>query len=1588
MKANGQIEQDYGLDADGNIISVKDREGRTTLIENDSLGRPVSWTYEDGHREKVKRDAQGAIVWQESVSPGAGKSHSFDQEVDSFGRVLKRQSAGGGSGVDVVSTYDAAGRLLTQEDKVAGVTESFAYGDALGRLTRHTRTVKSKSGDLNWIETRQYLGNNEVRVSRQIDTGSGTREENQTLVMDALGRVLSEAQVGKGSSQYTYDARGNVLTRQHSVLGTTTYTYNGLGHLLSVTAPGGVTTTYTVDAGGRVLTQQGPHEDERWTFTYDLFGRPLTRVLAAGGGAAGASWSFTYPGNGTVLETDPLGAQTTRHFNSRNLLLREERGSRTTEYAYDGTWPRLQHVIHEGSDLKLTRTFDDLGRPLLEVETWQQGGRSYSYSTSTTWAGRSGTRLEQWEATGASPQTRTALIEVDGLGNLVERQQGGLTDAWTYDAAGVLAREALAGRPVKQFRYVQDLLSQVEYGSETTQYSYDAAGRLSSETDPSGRTRTRTYNAQGLVASESYGVGETLESSFTYDRGGFLRTMTRGGAQWTFTHGPRGELRSVDLPDGLGSFAYQYDALLRLTQVTPPAGGGAAVQTFGYDSFDRQRRRTRGTSVWSTDWQGGLSVTSDPNGNVVERLHDARGRIASELFRPGPSSQPFNDLTGVAYAYDGLDQLLSAQESRNSGAVSNVYEYDGRSRLKSLRRGNEVVTYTHTASGQRQTVTSPSGTVHYEYDGQDRVQLIQSSQGPSVTVGWEPGGLLSEVSGNGVVERYAYWGHGLIRSITSSWGAAPAGSQLYEYKYDTRGNRVEERYTGPGATGPEVTQYGYDAADRLTGVRYPSGESDLYVLGGDGSRLEEQRLQAYQGGLGPRAQAVASSLTKHWRYSYDTAGGLERIDDVLTGGVEAQLTTDPGGRVVSEVRGGTTRNYGWDAAGRLAWVRRMTSEDNVEASYTYGFDGLRRSRTVAGVGTRYVWGANEELLEEGPAAGSGLLYARADFGAVAAGGERLLHDALGSVVGRVGATAKLSRYGAWGELRQGDAPDSQGPTLAYAGQHFDSDVGLSYAQQRWYSTELGRFLSEDPVGAMGYLSTPTELNPWLYARSNPMTYLDPAGRWSWSQFKEGVTEFGIGTAKGAYNAFSWVSRPLNAALGVSTGHYDEKGVYQLESTGSVSEEFEKQRQQVKAVVTYVANNPLETAEGLVADVGKAIGTGAAACFIAATTEGAIGDQASKDCGATLPEAISAVAGTFTGAGAAAKAGVKVAGKVAGKVDDLRDAVKTAVSTSEDLAKQRMLRERAEADRTPDTSRADENGCTGGSCGIEGQECFVAGTPVMTIKGLKPIEQIGEGDLVWSRDDETGEADWRPVVRTFVTPNKAVMKLELTDATGQRTVLGVTGEHPFWVKDMGWMGAASLLPGQQVASASGGWLKVGTATWEQDRATVFNFEVEDFHTYFVGDAGAWVHNSCGPDGKDGASLLRRFRERVGLAPFEPTDGTTVAVALSGTGQRAFGLNSTLSGGKAIRARAFELLQRANQAGKARTYNQQQFLLHAEAQALTRLAKKGGDLSLVRLHVDRATCNQCIGGLPKLREALGVKRLEVYNNGSPKPAFVFE
>ena len=138
------------------------------------------------------------------------------------------------------------------------------------------------------------------------------------------------------------------------------------------------------------------------------------------------------------------------------------------------------------------------------------------------------------------------------------------------------------------------------------------------------------------------------------------------------------------------------------------------------------------------------------------------------------------------------------------------------------------------------------------------------------------------------------------------------------------------------------------------------------------------------------------------------------------------------------------------------------------------------------------------------------------------------------------------------------------------------------------------------------------------------------------------------------------------------------------------------------------------------------------------------------------------------------------------------------------------------------------------------QCFVAGTPVLASDETIPIETVLAGMQVWAMDPETGEKALKTVVRTFVNESDELIHVH----TGADEII-CTPEHPFYVPTKGWTGAAQLRAGDILVLSNGSYVTVEKIQHEilESPVKVYNFEVEDFHTYFVGESSVLVHNKC-------------------------------------------------------------------------------------------------------------------------------------------------
>lgn len=133
-------------------------------------------------------------------------------------------------------------------------------------------------------------------------------------------------------------------------------------------------------------------------------------------------------------------------------------------------------------------------------------------------------------------------------------------------------------------------------------------------------------------------------------------------------------------------------------------------------------------------------------------------------------------------------------------------------------------------------------------------------------------------------------------------------------------------------------------------------------------------------------------------------------------------------------------------------------------------------------------------------------------------------------------------------------------------------------------------------------------------------------------------------------------------------------------------------------------------------------------------------------------------------------------------------------------------------------------------------CFTGRTLVLTPAGTRPISDVCRGDIVVGYDEKTGEKRDCVVAGIMSRGVRGLVLVEIDDET-----IETTSEHPFWVAGSGWTNAGELVAGDQLRRSDSTWARVLSVRAVAMAGVVYNLEISDTHTYFVGRAGVLVHN---------------------------------------------------------------------------------------------------------------------------------------------------
>ena len=176
------------------------------------------------------------------------------------------------------------------------------------------------------------------------------------------------------------------------------------------------------------------------------------------------------------------------------------------------------------------------------------------------------------------------------------------------------------------------------------------------------------------------------------------------------------------------------------------------------------------------------------------------------------------------------------------------------------------------------------------------------------------------------------------------------------------------------------------------------------------------------------------------------------------------------------------------------------------------------------------------------------------------------------------------------------------------------------------------------------------------------------------------------------------------------------------------------------------------------------------------------------------------------------------------------------------------------------------------------QCFIAGTLVATKNGLVPIEDIEPGDLVWATDEETGETALKEVVQLFRNETE-----EWVHVTVDGEEITCTPTHPFYSPVKGWTSAIDLRAGDILVMLNGEYVVVEQVQHEllESPETTYNFEVEDFHTYYVGEEPVLVHNKCGQ-----RAAMREAKRSVNIPMSQKPDSVEMVKMVGQDGRTVF------------------------------------------------------------------------------------------------------
>ncbi|SHH76186.1 RHS repeat domain-containing protein, partial [Desulfofustis glycolicus] len=986
---------------------------------------------------------------------------------------------------------------------------------------------------------------------------------------DDLGRNTSVFNEATGlHTEFTYDAAGRRLStteRTGELTRTTAARYDLSGRLLATTDPAGLVTTFFHTATETALLRPGGAEEITRTH-HDGSLRSqngsglIDRFYRYGVNQDGSRWTTAYLGT----DNGPRWETTTRDLLGR-IISSEKPGSAgpiVTTSAYDDR-NRLISTATTGMVAIIT-DYDELNQPIMTGLDVDGNGRLEPASSDRIEERHSGfvksdgawwqqERQLVYPETGSDRPTlvSTSLSRLSGWdGSLVAERI--VIDSHGARTVFRETLERVRRRRSKTVLYPDSIIPEehrmvnglpvaaTTRTGRTTTYRYDGLGRRIAVTDPRTGTTRSGYDEHHRLAFVEDGAGNRTSYAYDPQTGLKISETNADNKKTRFSYTPLGQLERR-WGDAVYPVQYAYNDY----------GEQVALTTFrteqGWDRPDWPEDATGDKTSWQYQESTGLLLaTYDATGTGPRYTYDNAGRLQTRTWARGVvtrygylstgelSSIEYSDATpSIRFSYDRLGRKKTVSDVL--GTRSYDYDDDHLQLIGEQQQHGPVVA---TIKRRYDHLGRPAGislddeyAVDYRYDQTGRFAALDwtgNRHRGTTTYDYLAGSdLLAGYRSGTITVSYAYEAQRDLKTAVTNTSHDRELSR-YEYHYDRLGRQINVATTGSAFTKPTFALYGYNDRNELTTAARYAGDD----LTDQGVPLpERERFYDYDP-IGNRTKALEGRN----RYDYQTnpLNQYETITAPPDPSQPLELFYDQDGNLTEMKTAVAGTRYVFNGENRLIIVEPTRPQPgDSKLRFSYDYRGRRVLQTVSSFtngawhqtartgfiyddwnliaelnldddrAVQYVWGLDLSTTLQGAGGIGGLLVRVADDDQ-----QHYLYDANGNVgqlVDEAGTLVAAYEYDAYGNQVQIAGSNAAENPFRFSTKYYDALSGLYYYGYRFYSAELGRWISRDPLEEKG------GLNYYSFLRNNSINDFDLLGYLGFFQgLWQGVVDLGGG----------------------------------------------------------------------------------------------------------------------------------------------------------------------------------------------------------------------------------------------------------------------------------------------------------------------------------------------------------------------------------------------------------------------------------------------------------------------------------------------